>query len=296
MKSRKDGDPYLVLEFGDRSGRLSGNVWDDAKTLYHDLKVGGVVRLRGMITTFRDEPQVSVERVRSATDKDVYDVKDLLPALDDDVGELLGQLQDVVKTVSNPPLQKLLDLFFSNQDFLDKFKTAPGGKLWHHACLGGLLKHTLSVLRICEAAAREYPLVDRDLLVTGALLHDVGKIYEFEYRTFIDYSDQGRLHGHIVIGERMVADKIGQINDFPDELRDRLLHLMLSHQGRQEYGSPVVPKMLEAIILYFADDMDAKADGFSRIIKQQRESGKRWSDWVHLLDRFIFLGEEGEKT
>ncbi|MGB2979820.1 MAG: HD domain-containing protein, partial [Candidatus Zixiibacteriota bacterium] len=199
-----------------------------------------------------------------------------------------------VSSIQNPHLRSLLELLLKDSSVMEKLKVTPGGKLWHHAYVGGLLQHTLRVVQVCEKAASMYELVDRDLLITGALVHDIGKISSYSARGFFDYTDEGRLIGHIVSGNELIDRKIQMIEDFPSELALRLKHLVLSHQGQLEFASPVVPKTLEAIILHYADDLDAKADAFSHIIKTQKSRGKKWSDWVNLINRYIYLGEEEE--
>jgi 3'-5' exoribonuclease len=200
----------------------------------------------------------------------------------------------VVSSIKNRELRKLLELLIADSSLVEGLKKTPGGKLWHHAYVGGLLEHTLKVVQICEKAASMYELVNRDLLITGALAHDIGKISAYSARGFFDYTDEGRLVGHIVSGDEIIDRKIQAIEGFPSDLALQLKHLILSHQGQLEFASPVVPQTIEAIILHYADEMDAKADAFTHIIKTQKSKGKRWSDWVHLINRYIYLGEEDE--
>jgi len=175
---------------------------------------------------------------------------------------------------------------------MEKLKVAPGGKLWHHSLVGGLLKHTLLVTELCEKAASMYRLVKRDLLLAGALLHDVGKLTQYKTEGFIDYTDEGRLIGHVVSGYDILSKKIEKIKDFPPSLSLQLKHLILSHQGELELASPVVPQTIEAIILHYADQMDAKADAFTRIIEKHKALGEKWSSWVPLIRRYIYAGEK----
>jgi 3'-5' exoribonuclease len=252
-----------------------------------------VVKIKAWVTTYRDMPQLKVERLRKAKEEET-DLSDFLPASERDLDSLYDEFNKVASSVQDPHLQRFLELLLADSALTEKLKTTPGGKLWHHAYVGGLLEHTLRVVQICEKAASMYELVDRDLLITGALVHDLGKIGSYCARGFFDYTDEGRLIGHIVSGNELIDRKIQLIKDFPSELALKLKHLVLSHQGQLEFASPVVPKTLEAIILHYADDMDAKADAFSHIIKTQKSKGKKWSDWVNLIDRYIYLGEEEE--
>jgi 3'-5' exoribonuclease len=289
-----DGQRFLKLELGDKTGRMDGVVWENPQEIFDQAEAGEIVKIKGWVTTYRDASQLKVERLRKAG-QDEIDLSDFLPSSQKPPAVLLEDFRKVVSGIGNPHLKGLLELLLEDSALTQKLMETPGGKLWHHAYVGGLLEHTLSVVRICETAAGMYELVDRDLLITGALLHDIGKISSYSARGFFDYTDEGRLVGHIVSGEELIVGKIAQIPDFPPELALRLRHLILSHQGQLEYASPVVPQTIEAVILYYADEMDAKTDAFGHIIRKQKGQGKRWSDWVRLINRYIYLGEEEEK-
>jgi len=283
-----DGQKFLKLELGDKSGRIDGVMWDQAEQFYHNAEVGNIVAVKGSVTTYKDSLQINVESLKRADKK--VELKDFLPTTEKDMDKLFLRFKETATSVKNPHLRKLLENLVGDSSLMEKLKQAPGGKLWHHSYLGGLLEHTLSVAQICEKAASLYELVDRDLLLTGALVHDIGKINQYSTSGFIDYTDEGRLVGHIVSGYEIIAEKIERIENFPEELSLQLKHLILSHQGELEMASPVVPQTLEAIILHHADEMDAKAGAFSHIIKRERGKDKKWSDWVPLIKRFIYLG------
>jgi 3'-5' exoribonuclease len=289
-----EGKPYLVMELGDRTGRIEAVLWTEAQAAFKLFERGQVVKVKGLIGQYRERPQVTVEKIRVGRDGE-FDGTWFLASSERDVEELKKIIHDTNDQITNPHLQKLLNAFFDDQEFLRRFSETPGAKLWHHPYLSGLLEHTISVLRLCQAAAALYPLAAEDLLLTSALIHDVGKTQEFEWGTYIDYTDQGRLLGHIVLGDRLIADKISQIDGFPVELGMRLRHAILSHHGSLEQGSPVVPQTLEALILYHADQMDAQSSALSRIIQSERAEGKKWSDWVNLAERFLYLGPEGKE-
>ncbi len=293
IRDTVDGKRFLKLELGDRTGRIDGVVWDNADQIYESAQTGDVVKIKASVTTYKEIPQLKVEKLRKAKEEEI-DLSDFLPASERDLDSLYDEFEEAVSSIQNPHLRSLLELLLKDSSVTEKLKVTPGGKLWHHAYVGGLLEHTLRVVQVCEKAASMYELVDRDLLITGALVHDLGKISSYSARGFFDYTDEGRLIGHIVSGNELIDRKIQMIEDFPSELALRLKHLVLSHQGQLEFASPVVPKTLEAIILHYADDMDAKADAFSHIIKTQKSRGKRWSDWVNLINRYIYLGEEEE--
>lgn len=294
IKETYEGQKFLKLELGDKTGRIDGVVWDNWEQIYDQAYPGEIVKIKGWTTTYKDEPQLKVEKLRKAKEEE-YDLSDFLPALDGDLDALILEFKQIISTIENAYLRKLLELLLDDNLLVDELKKTPGGKLWHHAYVGGLLSHTLKVAEICQKAASLYGLVNRDLLITGALVHDIGKISSYSAKGFFDYTDEGRLVGHIVSGVEIIDHKIQIIEDFPSDLALQLKHLILSHQGELEYASPVVPQTIEAVILHYADEMDAQVDAFAHIIKTQKTKGKRWSDWIHLINRYIYLGEEEER-
>jgi 3'-5' exoribonuclease len=285
-----DGQKFLKLELGDKSGRVDAVLWEQAEKFYARAEVGDIIQIRGSTTTYKDSLQITLENLKKAEEK--VKLSDFLPSSEKDTEELYLKFKEMASSVKNPHLKALLESLVNDSELMDNLKQAPGGKLWHHSYLGGLLEHTLMVAQICEKAASLYELVDRDLLITGALVHDIGKIRQYSTSGFIDYSDEGRLIGHIVSGYDLITRKIEKINDFPEELALKIKHLILSHQGQLEMASPVVPQTLEAIILHYADEMDAKSGAFTHIIKREKLKDKKWSDWVPLIKRFIYLGQE----
>jgi len=290
LRTRRNGEPYLTIEIGDRSGRLKGNIWEDAEMLYEQLTTDSVVKIRGMIETYQGSKQVAIQQIRRARDKDEFDPADFLPVTSIDVEAGLEKLRRIAASLSSDHLRELLELFLSDDEFIAGFKQAPGGKLWHHNRLGGLLEHTLGVLRLCRMMSRFYPEANGDLLVAGAILHDIGKIEEFKYQLSFDYTDRGRLVGHIVLGAEWVTERSKLIDGFPADLLDQLIHLVLSHQG--EFGSPVQPSTREAFMLHYADLIDSKMDALKRIEGDLPE-GERWK-YVNLLGRGIMFPDKGE--
>ena len=290
LLTRRDGEAYLKLEFGDKSGRLSGMIWEDAEELYHQLDEGGVVKLRGRIEQYRDSRQVAIKLIRKSREEDEFEVSDLIPSVDFDIDKAFAKLRRIANTIKNPSLKELLDSFFDDEEFTEKWITAPAGKLWHHNRLGGLIEHTLSLVRICRFLSKMYPQLDGDLLLTGAILHDIGKVEEYKYEAYIDYSNRGRLVGHIVLGAQWIKERADKIDEFPSDILDRLTHLVLSHQD--EFGSPVKPAMREAFVLHYADQIDSKLDALKRIEGELLE-GERWK-YVRLLERYIDFGENSD--
>jgi len=294
LKETFEGQRFLKLELGDKTGRIDGVVWDNPEELYDQAETGDIVKIKGWVTTYKEVPQIKVERLKKASEGET-DISDFLPATDKDIDTLFQEFKKVSHTIENNHLNKLMQLILEDRSITEELKKAPGGKLWHHTYVGGLLEHTLKVADICEKAAKSYELVNRDLLIIGAMLHDLGKIKGYSGKGFFDYTDEGRLIGHIISGIELVDQKLGMIEDFPADLALQLKHLIISHHGELEFASPVVPMTIEAIILHHADEMDAQVNAFSRIIKTQKVKGKRWSDWVNLINRYIYLGEEEGK-
>ena len=290
-----EGGNFLKLELGDKTGRVDAVAWDNPVQLYRQAEEGDFVRVRGSTSTYHNFVQIKVESI-SKIEPEKVDLTDFLRRSEKAPEELLESYQKEAGQLNNPHLKQLLEKILQDQEIVRRLLIAPGGKLWHHNYVGGLLEHTLKIVEICKKACQLYELVNKDLLIAGALLHDLGKISQYEVSSFIDYSDEGRLIGHIVEGDRIVTDKIKEMADFPEELAMRLRHLILSHQGELQMGSPVKPMTLEAILLHHADEMDAQAGAFERIIESESEPGKKWSSYVKLIDRYIYLGERKEEN
>ena len=283
-----DGKQFCSLELGDATGRIDAVLWDKADAVFKEITAGDVVKIKGLAGKYRDNPQVKIELIAKLARGD-YDPAHFLAASAVPRPDLEAGIRVETASVSQPHLAKLLKAFFGDGEFMRTFLDASAAKLWHHAWVGGLAEHTIAVCRLARAAHKNYDLLDLDLLVTGCLLHDIGKIREFTTGTFIDYSDEGRLVGHLVLGDQMLMEKIGKVRDFPDELAKRLRHIVLSHHGEKERGSPVVPATLEALIVHHCDYMDAHAAAFTRIIRREGLQNKRWSEYVNLIDRYIYL-------
>ena len=282
-----DGGERLDIEIADASGSLPGVVWDDARTLHGSLPKGGAVKVMGRLGSYRDHPQVRVDRIRPAKD-DEYDPDAFLPVTPRDRDDLMARVREHVASITDPWLSRLAALIFDNEQFVDRYRRAPGGERWHHPYIGGLLEHSVGVTDICSDVAARRPDLNRDLLVLAGLLHDAGKIGEFDIGTTIEYSNQGRLEGHIVMGERYVRITCDKIEGFPADMKMLLSHLMLSHQGHKKFATPVEPKIPEAFVLYHADEIDSKLNAVDRIIGRSREEGEPWTEYVRLLDRKLF--------
>ncbi|MCX5831858.1 MAG: HD domain-containing protein [Deltaproteobacteria bacterium] len=281
------GAPYLNVRLKDKTGELDGKIWDNAREWDKAFKKGDIVRIEARSANYKNVIQLSIMELKKAADEDIT-LSDYLPAARRDGGEMLAELMIIVESVDNPHLKALLNAFFRDEEIADLFKRAPAAKGFHHIYLGGLLEHTLSVARLLDLACAQYEGIDRDLLLTGGILHDIGKIYELSYGRTVDYTDEGRLVGHIVMGAEMVDKRIAALEDFPAHLALKLRHVMLSHHGDLEYGSPKRPKTVEALIVHFMDDLDAKVNAFQEFIAAAPDDESGWTPYHRLLERFIY--------
>lgn len=284
------GKPYLVLLVMDKSGEVSGPIWDDAARYKEICVVGTVVHVCGSVQLYRDKPQLKIADVKAVVQGEV-NLGDFFPTSPKCRQEMAVELQQLVRTVKDPFLKKLLGFFFSKSDWWPRFQEAPAAKGIHHAYIGGLLEHSLSVGKVADSLCGHYEGVDRSLLLTGALLHDIGKLVELKMECgVVDYTVQGRLKGHLVIGSEMVGSAATKIKDFPEELASQVQHLILSHHGRQEFGSPTVPMTVEAFILSFLDDLDAKMNIIEQLRRKMENEELSWTDYQRSLERYLYLG------
>ncbi len=289
MAVSQKGNPYLSLRLRDKTGDVDGRVWDNVDEMNGIFKKGDVIRIHSRAVSFRNVIQLSISEIQALEETEI-DPADYSPASKLDTGEMYEALMGFIETMENQHLKNLLTLIFSNGETAEAFQTAPAAKGFHHSYIGGLLEHTLSVTRLIDHVALHYGEVDRDLLITGGILHDIGKIDEFSYRKMIDYTDEGRLIGHIVMGLEMVDKKIDEIEDFPEDLALELRHILLSHHGVLEYGSPKRPKTVEALIVNYMDDLDAKVNAFREYIAGS-DDDSNWTPFHRLLERFIYKGK-----
>lgn len=282
-RSRSDGSAYLRLAFVDRTGEVAGVAWDDVESLVEVLEEGGYARIEGDVGEFRGDLQVKVVGARPVEGR--IDPAEYLPQGPVPAAESVGGIRALVETMTDPWLKRLLDSFLDDPDFARRFAASPAAMRNHHAYVGGLAEHTRSVMEMCARAADHYPGVDRDLLLAGAFCHDIGKVDELAVEPGFPYTEEGQLLGHIPLGFAAVRERSGAIEGFPADRRTDLGHLVLSHQGELEWGSPVVPRTLEAIVLHFVDNLDSKVTTARRHLDAV-ESGR--TDWVHALGRTLF--------
>ncbi|GAB4300448.1 MAG: HD domain-containing protein [Desulfuromonadia bacterium] len=285
----KNGKPYMNLRLMDRTGEVEGKIWDDVDTLDARFTKDDFVRITAKASTYLGKMQLVISSL-TRVDDDQVPLEEFLPRSSRTTEEMTRELASLVNSFANPYLKRLMQLFMADEQFMKGYVTAPAAKGMHHVYLGGLLEHSLSVARLIDLIHPLYPRLDRDLLMTGALLHDAGKVREMAYRRSFDYTDEGKLVGHITIGVEMIGDKIRGIPDFPPQLAILLKHLILSHHGEYEYGSPKRPKTLDAIALNFLDDLDAKMNGVTAHMDRDEPAGSEWTAYHKLYDRYFYRG------
>ena len=295
LRTTRTGAPFVRIELRDRTGSVTAVKWDAGGEFYEKVPDQTVIRVVGNVCKHDGNMQIIVEQIL----KPAYetDPADFLPRSARSSEEMLAELRAIISTIQNHHLRALLDVFFNNQDFVSRFAAAPAAQKIHHAYIGGLLEHTLSVAKLCCTAAEHYRFIDRDILITGAILHDIGKIEEFSWNGIIKYTDKGRFIGHIVGGARMVSDAIDTIEAFDPLLKMVMEHLILSHHGVPEFGAARLPQCLEAFVLHYLEDMDAKVNIVRDAITQTNESDMGlWTEKHFLFERSLFRGIPGESV
>ena len=289
MAMAKNGKPYMNLKFMDKSGEVDGKLWDNVDELDKAFQKGDFVKIRGTASLYMGKMQLVAKEIKRL-EEDGVDLADFVPVSPVPLVEMKAELARVVASLTNPYLKGLMDAFCADEPFMAGYCKAPAAKGMHHVYLGGLLEHSLSVVRLVDAMAPLYPDLNRDLLVVGALLHDLGKVAELSYDRAFEYTDEGRLIGHISIGVEMLTERAATIPGFPRELLMLLKHMLLSHHGQYEYGSPKRPKTVEATILHYLDDMDSKINGIRSHIAKETAQGNRWTSHHRLYNLYFFTG------
>jgi len=289
------GKSYISLSLRDRTGQVECRVWDRAEEIAKRFERDDIVEASGNAILYQGRIQLKVHDVRKA--EGAADLSEFLPVTRKGIDPLWARLQEFVAAVKDPDLSRLLRRIFPDPPGTDtaiRFRQAPGGKSMHHDYIGGLLEHTVSVAGICRFLASHYEGVDADMLVAGALLHDIGKVNELSYEGAFEYTDEGRLLGHLYMGAEWVASECTKIERFPSEKTMLLKHMILSHHGELEYGSPKRPKTLEAVLLHFVENMDAKAAAFQDAVETLPD-GSRWTDYQRMFERYLFAGKKESK-
>jgi 3'-5' exoribonuclease len=288
----KNGKPYMNLRLMDKTGEIEAKVWDNVDVLGGIFEKDDFIAVRGKATVYLNKMQLVISELKRIPESEV-ELSDFLPATARDIAEMEGELGALVATLKDHHLRLLMESFLADSDFMAGYRTAPAAKGMHHVYLGGLLEHSLAVAKLVDTILPLYAPLNRDLLVVGALLHDMGKVREMVYLRSFDYTDEGKLIGHITIGVEMIQEKISGIPGFPLETTILLKHMMLSHHGQYEYGSPKRPKTIEATILNYLDDLDAKINGIRTHIGKEPASQSRWSSYHKLYDRYFYKDSPG---
>jgi len=282
---------FMNITLADSTGQVEAKVWDNAEDAFGIINAGDLLEVNGDVRDYNGAPQLNINSFRQCSD-DEFSPESFLPATPKNIAEMLAELQGFMDSIQNRHLRNLLRSFFDDRQWVDMFCTAPAAKANHQAYLGGLLEHTLNVARNSLAAVKLYPRLDRDLMLAGSILHDIGKIEEYSFHRFIDFTDEGRLLGHIVMGVNEVDRRIrliGENDPFPADLRLKILHIITSHHGLYEWQSPKRPKILEAAVIHTMDMLDTVVDAFSKVLDDPTGDNSAWSSWNRTLERYIYL-------
>jgi 3'-5' exoribonuclease len=284
VKPKKTGDPYLALTLGDRTGQLEAKMWDNVEDALGAFEQDDFIKIKGLLNKYKNRFQITIHKMRRLGDSEV-DFSDYLPKTTKDIGELWQTLAGFVASFQDPFLKSLVESFMSDPEIAEAYRSAPAAKTLHHAYIGGLLDHVVSLCRSCDLLSRNYPQINRDLLLTGAFLHDIGKIHELTYNRSFSYTTRGQLLGHMVIELEMLHGKIAQVPGFPDEIKTLLEHLIISHHGHYEFGSPKLPMFPEALMLHYLDDLDSKMESMRAHFERELGGEGPWSGYNPSLGR-----------
>jgi len=297
VKAKKNGEPYLALVLADRTGQIEAKMWDNVEEFIAVFEQDDFLKVKGLVNKYKNRFQLTIHKLRRMNEVDI-DFTDYLPKTTKDIGELWRTLTEFVATFQNPHLKSLVELFMADAEIAERYRNAPAAKTLHHAYIGGLLDHVVSLFRSCDLICRNYPQVNRDLLLTGAFLHDIGKIQELTYNRAFTYTTRGQLLGHMIIELEMLQAKLPAIPDFPVQLKTLLEHMIISHHGQYDFGSPKLPMFPEALMLHYLDDLDSKMESMRAHFEREALLDGPWTGYNAslgrpLLDSTKFL--EGEK-
>jgi 3'-5' exoribonuclease len=297
LRANRNGNLYIQVELRDRTGAISGRLWNAGEQLFRAFEEGDFLLVKGKVQLFQGTLQIILSHM-DRTDSAKVELADFLPHTEYDVSKLLEKLRGFLLKMSNPHLRGLAECFLMDESFVEVFCKVPAGVRNHHAYLGGLLEHVVQLLEVADRILPVYPEIDRDLLLTGIFLHDIGKVRELSYGRVFSYTDAGQLIGHLVIGVEMLNEKAAKVPDltgepFPPELLLRLKHMVVSHHGTYEFGSPKLPMTPEAVALHHLDNLDAKVHSFTRDIRDDRNQESSWTPYNQSLQRRLFKGSLG---
>lgn len=291
VRQKKSGEPYLSLLLGDRTGDVDAKMWDNVAGVMETFERDDFVKVKGLLQVFQNRMQLTIHKMARVLDADV-DFADYFPASERDPAQMFAELQSIIAGIDNPHLRGLLETFMSDEPLARMYRTAPAAKQVHHAFLGGLIEHVLSLCNLARMLASHYKYIDLDLLLTGVILHDVGKVAELTYDRGFGYTSEGQLVGHIAIGLRFLHEKLQRLPDFPPKLRVLVEHMILSHHGELEFGSPKLPQFPEALLLHHLDNLDSKMECMRALVAKDRLVDGEWTAYNASLDRSILKKEK----
>lgn len=286
VRQKKTGEPYLSLTLGDRTGEIDAKMWDNVGEVLEGFERDDFIKVKGLLQIYQNRPQLTIHKMVKVRDAEV-DFTDYFPCSGREPEAMFAELKQVISGIGSHHLRQLLETFTADEPLMRMFKAAPAAKNVHHAFLGGLLEHVLSLCALCKMIAPHYYNIDLDLVLTGAILHDIGKVAELTYERSFGYSAEGQLLGHIVIGLRMINNKMAAIPDFPPRLRTLVEHLIVSHHGELEYGSPKTPLFPEAMLLHHLDNLDSKMECMRAMIAKDRQPAGLWTAYNPSLERAV---------
>jgi 3'-5' exoribonuclease len=291
IKPKKTGEPYLALTLGDRSGQLEAKMWDNVEEVLEAFEQDDFLKIKGLINKYKQRFQLTIHKLRKLGETEI-DFSDYLPKTTKDVDELWQTLTNFVAGIENPYLKALVQAFMADPEIASAYRNAPAAKTLHHAYIGGLLDHVVSLFRSCDLLCRNYPQVNRDLLLTGAFFHDIGKIHELTYNRSFTYSTKGQLLGHMMIELEMLQSKLAALPGFPDELKTMIEHMIISHHGEYEFGSPKLPMFPEAVMLHYLDDLDSKMEAMRAQFERDATLESAWTSYNPSLGRPLLNTEK----
>jgi len=280
---------YLRMQLLDRTGVIEARMWEGAEEIFEEINGGGPIKVAGTVENFRDTPQINVWRLRPARDEEVG-ISDMTRTTEREVGAMWDFVFKVMEDLQDIHLAALVRYFYADSEWVASFLEAPSARRVHHSYHGGFLEHTYELLVLARPLLELYPEIDADLLISGILLHDIGKMEELTWGFDTDYTDEGRLLGHIILGEKLISHAIDTIDGFPRERALEVLHLVISHHGRLEWGSPRRPKTIEAVALHYLDNLDAQVNRFKLLIEEARANGQPWTAYDRMLRRSLYAG------
>ncbi len=284
VKPKKTGEPYLALILADRSGQIEAKMWDNVEDALDAFEQDDFLKVKGLLNKYKNRFQLTIHKLRRLGDTEI-DFADYLPKTTKNIDELWQALAEFVATLQNPHLKALIEAFMADPEIAQAYRNAPAAKTLHHAYIGGLLDHVVSLFRSCDLICRNYPHVNRDLVLAGAFLHDLGKIHELTYNRSFSYTTRGQLLGHMVIELEMLQAKVSLLPGFPAELTTLLGHLIISHHGQYEFGSPKLPMFPEALLLHYMDDLDSKMESMRAHFEREAELESAWTSYNASLGR-----------